>query len=427
MMAGTMAYVLSDNDRRAYEWNIWKSYVFIFLTSFQLWWPIWVLYLTDDRGFSLTQVSVLEALFWVVIATAEVPTGMVADRYGRKVSLIFSGLFTSAGIFVFGIAENYPVMLIAYVAWGIGLTFQSGADSALVFESLKALNREHDYQRIAGLGWGLFSLGTTCGLLVGAPIAAATNLSTPILMSAGIMFASIFVAASMKEPALPHDETRLDYRTLIGESLRTAWRSKPIRAMIFLSALLLASPNVAVVFSQPFLQEHDVSLGMFGLWQAPTRVAGIAASVLAYRVCGALGFRRTFMLAYVVLGSSYAVLGGWDSVFAFTGIGVALVVLSMLFPIVVDYLNQRIPNNQRATILSFRQLLTSLAVAAIQPIQGLIADQASLQAMFWATSAFVFCVVPFALVYWLRADRREPTSATAPQGPQPGPAPAAGS
>ena len=58
---------LSERDRRAYEANIWKTYVFQFLFSFQLWWPIWVLYLTDYRRFSLTQVSGLEALFWMVI------------------------------------------------------------------------------------------------------------------------------------------------------------------------------------------------------------------------------------------------------------------------------------------------------------------------------------------------------------------------
>jgi MFS family permease len=403
-----MALLLSDNDRRAYELNVWKSYVFTFLTSFQLWWPIWVIYLTDERGFSLTQVSVLEALFWIVIVCAEVPTGMVADRYGRKISLVSSAAFTSVAILVFGMAGNYLVVLLAYFLWGIGLTFQSGADSALVFESLKKLGREQDYQRIAGVGWGLFSLGATCGLLAGAPIAAATNLSTPILLSAAVMFVALFVAWSMKEPDLPHEELRLGYRSLLTESLGTAWRSPPIRAMLLLSALLIASPNVAIVFSQPFLEDHGISVGMFGVWQAPTRLAGMAASVLAYRISGALGYRRTFAAAFLLLGGSYALLGGWDSVYAFIGIGMTLVVMSALFPLVTDYLNQRIPNNQRATILSYRQLVTSIAIAAIQPVQGIIADQASLQAMFLATACFVFVVMPVALFYWLRADRKEP-------------------
>jgi hypothetical protein len=137
--------------------------------------------------------------------------------------------------------------------------------------------------------------------------------------------------------------------------------------MLIMAALLLAAPNAAVVFSQPFLDDHNVSIALFGVWQAPTRLAGMMASVLAYRVSGALGFRKTFVGAFVVLGGGYALLGGWDSVYAFIGIGIALIVMGMLLPVVVDYINQRIPNNQRATILSFRQLLTSITIVAIQP------------------------------------------------------------
>ncbi len=417
-----MSAILTEHDRRAYEQNIWKSYAFTFLHSFQLWWPIWVIYLTDERGFSLTQVSVLEALFWIVIVCAEVPTGMVADRFGRKVSLLASSAFTGVAILVFGLAANYPIVLLSYIVWGIGLTFQSGADSALVFERLKALGRERDYQRVAGLGWGLFSLGATCGLLIGAPIAAATDLSTPILLSAGITFTTLFVAASMKEPDLPHDEERLTYRTLVTESVRTAWRSRPIRAVLVLAALLLATPNVAVVFSQPFLDQHGVSLAMFGVWQAPTRLAGMVASVLAYRVSGAFGFRKTFVGAFLTLGGAYALLGGWDSVYAFVGIGIALIIMSTLLPVLADYINQRIPNNQRATILSFRQLLTSITIVAIQPAQGFIADRWSLQAMFWATAAFVFVATPLALWYWLRADRVAEKAAVSAREAEPAPA-----
>ncbi len=403
--------MLTEHDRRAYEQNIWKTYVFTFLHALQLWWPIWVIYLTDERGFSLTQVSGLEALFWLVIVVAEVPTGMVADRFGRKPSLMAAAAFTSVAILVFGLSTNYLIVLLSYVVWGVGLTFQSGADSALTFESLKALGREREYQRVAGVVWGIFSLGVVVGLLLGAPLAAATNLRFPILISAALTFAGLLVAMTFKEPDLPHGEARLPYRALMAESARTAWRTPSVRAMLVLGALLLAAPNASVVFSQPFLDQHHVPIAMFGLAQAPTRGAGMIASLVAYRVSGAFGFRRTFIAGFLLLGGAYALLGGWDSVYAFAGIGVAMTIMSMLLPVVVDYLNQRIPSNQRATILSFRQLLTSIMIATIMPLQGLISDHMSLQTMFWATAGFVALTVPLALLYWLRTDADE--SATA--------------
>jgi MFS family permease len=399
--------LLSHHDRRAYERNIWLSYAFTFLHSFQLWWPIWVIYLTDERGLSLTQVSGMEGFFWLVIVLAEVPTGMFADSFGRRTSLVAASLFTSVAVLVFGTATSYPIVMLSYVVWGVGLTFQSGADSALTFESLKALGRERDYQRVAGVGWALFSFGIVCGLLLGAELASATSLQTPILVSAGISFAGIFVAAAMKEPNLPHGEQRLPYRQLVTQSARTAWQKASIRWILVASALLLATPNAAVVFSQPFLAGHDVSVSLFGVWQAPTRVAGVIGSLAAYKLSATFGFRRTLVGGFLLLGGSYAVLGGWDTVYAFVAIGAVMVVMSVLLPVVADYINQRIPSNQRATILSFRQLITSVAIAAIQPVQGFIADEVSLQATFWATSGFIFIVTPAALYAWLRADSLE--------------------
>ncbi|MEX2158332.1 MAG: MFS transporter [Dehalococcoidia bacterium] len=398
---------LTVEEQRAYEANIWKSYAFQFLQSFQLWWPIWVLYLTDMRGFSLTQVSGLEALFWLVIVLAEVPTGAVADRFGRRTSLMLSAASTTTAILVFGLATNYWIVLVSYVAWGFGLTFQSGADSALVFESLKAVGRERDYQRVAGVGWGIFSLGTLAGMLAGAPIAAATDLAFPILLSSAIAFMALLMAATMKEPELAHDEVRLGYRTLIAESARTAWRLPAVRTMLVLSAVLMASTNASFIFAQPFLHAHDVSTQMLGVAQSPVRLGGILGAVLAYRAVGAFGMRTALVAAMAVIGVSYAVIGAWDSVFAFAALAPITLMSYMMLPIVSDYLNVRIPSSQRATILSIRQLLFGIVIACFQPGLGLIADHVSLEAVFFTSAGFVVATAPIAYLFWLRADRAE--------------------
>jgi len=398
---------LSEHDRRAYEANIWKTYAFQLLQSFQLWWPIWVLYLTDFRGFSLTQVSGLEALFWVVIVLSEVPTGAVADRFGRKTSLMLGAACTTVAVLVFGVASNYWIVLASYVAWAFGLTFQSGADAALTFESLRAVGRERDYSRVAGIGMGIFSFGMLAGLLAGAPLAAATNLALPILLSAGIAFLALLVAATYREPPRVEGEERLSYRALVIESGRTAWRQPPVRAMLILSGLLIASANAAFIFTQPFLDQHDVAVELFGLAQAPMRVVGILGAVMAYRIVAVFGLRATLIAAPLITAVSYALLGGWNSVYAFGATTTIVLTTNVLMPVVNDYLNRRIPNNLRATILSFRQLLVSIAIVSFQPWLGVIADQVSLEAVFIASAAFVAVTVPGALFYWLVVDARE--------------------
>ncbi len=135
---------------RAYRANVSRFYVYKFLINFQLWFPIWVLYLQRERGLSLAQVTALDAPFWLVMVLAEVPTGAVADRWGRKFSMLLGGVCLTAAIFLFGIGTSYGVLLVSYLIWGMAMTLGSGADTAFLYDSLVALGRGEELSRALG-------------------------------------------------------------------------------------------------------------------------------------------------------------------------------------------------------------------------------------------------------------------------------------
>ncbi|MCH7511371.1 MAG: MFS transporter [Chloroflexi bacterium] len=403
---------LSSQERRAYQANIWKSYLLHFLVHFQLWWGIWVLYLRDMRGFSLTQITVLEAIFWGTAVLAEVPTGAIADRLGRKASLALGVGCTAVAVLIFGLATSYEVVLVSYVAWAIGIAFFSGADQALLFESLKALGREDEYQQAAGRFGAIFAFGALAGGLAGAPIAAATDLSIPVLLSAAIVAPGLIVALSLREPALPKGEVRLAYSDLLRESARTAIRLPPVRAMLVLSSLVTALTFAPTVFMQPFLADHGVDVGIMGFVLTPARVMAIIGALVAYRVTARLGTGGAFMAAPLLMGAGYLLLGAWDTVFAFAAFPLIHFTNSLLMPPATDYLNRRIPNNQRATVLSLRTMLVSVWAAVLMPLLGVTADFASLRAVFWIAAGVSVVALPLALGLWRQADRREGEEAT---------------
>ncbi|MCS7294534.1 MAG: hypothetical protein NZ761_03965, partial [Dehalococcoidia bacterium] len=142
-------------ERQSYAGNVWKFYAFRGLVHFQLWLPIWVVYLTDERGFSLTQVTALDAPFWVLMVLLEVPTGAVADRWGRKTSLSLGALLYTATIVGFGLATTYWLVLASYLLWAVAWTLFSGADAAFLYDSLKAMGREAEYQKLYGRAWAV--------------------------------------------------------------------------------------------------------------------------------------------------------------------------------------------------------------------------------------------------------------------------------
>ena len=97
-----------------------------------------MLYLRDERGLSLAQITLLEVPLFLLIVLIEVPTGAIADRFGRKVSLMLASAILALAMFVYGIATSYPLILVSNLAWGLAFTFRSGADTALLYDSLQA-------------------------------------------------------------------------------------------------------------------------------------------------------------------------------------------------------------------------------------------------------------------------------------------------
>jgi MFS family permease len=395
---------LSRTERRAYEANIWKLFLYTFLMDFQLWWPLWVVYLRETRGFSLTQVTVLDAPFWLVIVFAEVPTGAVADRWGRKWSLLLGAVSFSWAIVVFGLSSNYALILVSYLGWAVALTLQSGANSALLFDSLKALGREGDFERLTGSLFAVMSAAGLGGILLGAPFAAATNLATPIVVSGLIAVFAAPVAFSMKEPPIAEHERSENYVGLLRDSVSLV-RSRPaVLRMLVYAALIGVAAFAPVIFVQPFLRLHGVSIGNLGFLQTPNRVMTTAGALLAYRASALLGGRSLFAVLPAVMVASYCLLGAWGSVYAYVAFLPIAAMQGFSRPATGNYIHQRIPSGQRATILSFSQLLFSLALAPVEPALGFIADRWGLQRVFWTLALGTAAVGGGAYLWWLRAD-----------------------
>ena len=288
-------------DDMAYESNIWKSYVYRFLMEFQLWLPVWVVYLQVQRGLSLTQITLLDTPFFLLMVFAEVPTGAVADRFGRRWSLMLGSSLFALALFIFAVADNYVVILTSYTVWGLALTFQSGSDTALLYDSLKQVGREEEFQHINSRLWALRSAAALCALLLGAPLAQYTDYSPVIVMSAIIAALATPVAFSMHEPRHEHDVSHERYFQTLFSGIHDAWKLPSLRYIILYSGIVSAAAFAPMVFQQPFLGHHGVMTGDLGLWQAPVRGAGIISALLAYQFLTRVGQRGAFVALPVTL------------------------------------------------------------------------------------------------------------------------------
>ena len=396
--------------------NIWKYYLFHFVLSFQLWWPIWVIYLTEKRGLTLSQVTLIDVPFWGSMIFLQIPAAAIADRYGRKPTLIAAAAAFAAAITLFGLAASFWLIMGSYLIWGIAFSLLFGTESAFIYDTLKSLGREDEYPRIYGRGWAIATAAALGGTLLGAPVAAATDLSFPIILSGGVAAVAALVAMTFREPLVAERHTPT-YGQIIRESAALVRRRAAVRYGILFFGLITVGSIAPIFFFQVFLVNHDIGLGQVGLWQTPMRVAGILGALAAVRIIAGLGERRTFYLMPAALVGSYAVLALWDSVYAQVVFPVMNFVIVLSQPTITAYLNQRVPSEQRATVISLTNLVRSLILIPSAPLLGLLADRVSTSAAYWAGGIIIAVLGLPLLLLWMPSFRSggdlEPVAETA--------------
>lgn len=398
----------SDADPRRLESNVWKLYLYGFLMELPLSAPIWVLYLRDARGLSLTQITLLEVPLFLLITFAEVPTGAVADRFGRKVSLLVGSATLAVAVAVYGIASSFPVLLLSNLAWGLAFSFRSGADTALLYDSLKRAGRKGDFARINGRFWALRSTAMLLGLVLGAPLAAATSYPFAIAVGALVHACAFPVALSMREPREARTTAHEPYLRTLASGVSEAWRQPPLRWLILFSGILTpCAVAPLLLFQQPWLAAHGVGTAELGLWQAPVQTAQILSALGVGLVLSRLRERAAYAALPTTVFLCGAVLAGVDcagSAAAFFGIAL---VRGLHDPLVESAINRRIESGRRATVLSVHSVAKNAAMACAWPLGGAVADAHGLQAAF-GVFALVGLVLGFAaLALWNRAERLE--------------------
>lgn len=366
---------------------------------------VWVIYLTDYRGLSLAQVGLMETFFQAVKVIGQVPTGAFADRYGRRLTFITGIAIEGAGLLLFGLAGNFPLLVVAYVFWALGITFVQGNDGAYVYDALAAEDRTADYPSRAGFLLAVTAMSGMLGSIVGSAIAARTSLQWGVLAGAVPAIPALLVALSMREPPR-HGHVRLPYRATLRGAFQALRERAAVRWAIIFEVTLAASRPASALLFQPFLQRHDVPVAWFGVAIIPVAAGAILGSVGSASVLRVFGVRRTFALALVGALASLVVLAAVDHPAALLAYPLLQASLGLGGPALGAYVNARTESAVRATVLSVAPLGIALVFSVMAAVAGIIGDRNLLLA--YATLAATLGILGgAAYAMWLRADGQE--------------------
>ncbi|MBM4416283.1 MAG: hypothetical protein FJ035_08630 [Chloroflexi bacterium] len=398
--------------------NIPLFFVFRSLRDFHLWILVWVVYLTVEQGFTLTEVTAANSMFFPVISVLEVPTGAVPDRWGRRLSLGLGALCFAGALVLFAYATSFTLLLASFALWALADALIPGADLALLFDTLRALGRERDDERLAGEPEAAMWGGVTAATLLGAPIAAATSMQ--FMIWAGFAFSLFLTAVALslveppcgREPAEsgePAEHHRFGYLATLAAGLRLVWHDCAVRWIVFFAGLSAATLGASMYLVQPLLLSRGADVGFaFSAWQLPW-VAGAALGTLAASALWRRFGDAAILVAVVALGvAAYAALAGFTSMAVFGLFAVVAALQAMLVPIVTGYVNRRTSSAQRATVLSAQSLVRGLCFAPLGLAVGAVADARGIEWGFALLGLALALGGAIAWSLWLRAHRRAP-------------------
>lgn len=380
----------------------------VYTLSASLIWGINTIFLLRVGGLALMEVFLANAVFTGSMALFEVPTGIIADTRGRRLSFLYSVtvLFvgTIAYVIVPALGGGLAAFCLASIVLGLGYTFYSGAVEAWLVDALNASGYKDPVDRVLARGQLISSAAMLVGAVSGG-LLASVNLAAPYVVRCGLLALAFGVAFAMMHDlgfagrALPMRMVPAEMARIGRESLRIGWRTPRVRLAIIAGAL----PAVFLEWGYHAWQPYFLQLlSSSAVWILGWVAAAVALSMmlgnwLVERLTRFCGRRTTLLLGASLVYSASAIGVGLANSFA---IAVTLYLIGMMSagvfqPVRQAYLHQLVPSAQRATVLSLASLVSSGGSMFGQSGLGWFAARSSLANGYVLGGAISALTIPF--------------------------------
>jgi MFS family permease len=381
-------------------------------------WGINTLFLLD-AGLSNTQAFAANAFFTAGQVIFEVPTGVVADTRGRRLSYLLGtltlALSTLLYLYQWQLSAPFWAWAVSSALLGLGFTFFSGAVQAWLVDALTFTGYFREggkLESVLAKGEIVEGFAMLCGSVAGGVIAQATNLGVPYILRA-IMLAIAFVCAFAMMRDLGFTSSRgknamTEVRDVLHGSLVHGLGNRPVR-WVMLEAPFTGGVIIYAFYAmQPYLLElwgNEKAYAIAGLAAAIVAGAQIAGGLLVPYLGRIFQRRTTILLTGTALSTAMLATIGliprfWVVVFLLVLWGL---MFAAMIPVRQAYLNALIESSHRATVLSFDSLLSSTGAVVAQPILGRAADVWNYPASYVVSAIVQSLALPF--LWFARRER----------------------
>jgi MFS family permease len=339
--------------------------------------PIVALYYSAN-GLATADIYLLQAIYSLSVAVLEIPSGYMADIIGRKKSLVIGSILGALGYFVYSVSSDFQGFLIAEMILGLGGSFISGSDSAMLYDSLAGMRRQQRYLQLEGRITSLGNFAETMAAVCGGFIAAALSYRSVYVFQTIVAVMAVPAAFLLIEPA----REKIVSTPGIGHILRVCRESLLVNYKLSSTLLLSSLIGTSTLCMAWTAQVYFVHMGLTEkaitpLWVGLNLTVAVVAA-FASIVIGRMGRKSAIIIIVIFIPSSYILLGILPLIPAITILFVFYAIRGYATPLLKDLANIHCESATRATVLSIRNMIIRIGFAVLGPFIGSLSANHSL-------------------------------------------------
>lgn len=333
--------------------------LFNFLNNMSFERVLWVIYLLE-KNLSLIEIGIIQSILSISMFIFEFPSGFIGDRYGRRTSLFIGNFMITIYLCIFLFSNNFYQFSMGSIFYGLGLTFISGSNEALVYDNLKGLNKENRYNDISSKINFVSIFGLLISIFIGGLLEKS---SLKLIFAVGIVvrvIAGIFIFLIKEYPYLSENQmpTFIDFEG----SISFFKSNKLLFYFLFTSSLFISFFSVYVLFGQEILRIngknnlYDISLIYVFLYSLGGFISLIYNRLTKFLTSTHLLFYNSLFISILLFFSIYKNIFNYYYII-FIMVGALYEINNLTYNIIINSLSS---SHLRARIFSIYSLLTTI-------------------------------------------------------------------
>lgn len=359
--------------------NVEKVTLVYFCTRFHLYIHAYALILLG-RGLSLVEISTIESVVIVTVFLAEVPSGILADRLGRKWSVVLFTLMLMFGELIFLFSTHYTQYLFLAVVTGLGFAFGSGAVESLIYDSLPIDGRDQHMTRAMGRYHSVGQLAFFISPIVGAFLLAdlaVERVQVVIFLTVMALLIGVLISLTLREPEQSKAAERLSSKAIFTNGLGEIRKSRQLQRILLI--MVFATPfagALVTTLAPPYMDAQGVSPFAVGMALSIGSLIAALAQANVYRLEKWLGARWALVFVTALPGVMYLLLaaaGLWGAIPVWVLIVLMYGTNDLKAPLFSARQNALISSENRATVLSMINMVVNLFIGVAAPLYAALA------------------------------------------------------